>query len=126
MAYLSDLNDAEWEAISDLFSCGNYGKNRKHPIRALLNGVLYLNKTGCQWRFLPTDFPPWQTVYSFYARCQERGVWEELRHRLVGSSRLASGRDEAPHFALIDAQSVKTTQGSQARGYDGGKKSQRA
>jgi transposase len=126
MPYPSDLTDQEWSLIEDLFEVGNYGKNRRHPTRSLVNAVFYLNKTGCQWRYLPQDYPPWEAVHSFYRRARLSGLWERLLQRLVAKSRVAMGRSEQPSYGLIDSQSVKTTSASDARGIDGGKKSQRA
>lgn len=126
MPYPSDLTFAEWQLVKHLFDVGPYGKSRKHPLKRLLNAVLYVNKTGCQWRFLPKDFPPWQTVYTFFRRAKARGIWEELTTLLVKKSRVQQGRTADPSFSLIDSQSVKTTGASEGRGIDGGKKGQRA
>ena len=68
MGYPTDLTDTQWELIEDLFSVGNYGTSRKYPVRVMINAVFYLTKTGCQWRMLPKDFPPYPTVWSFYRR----------------------------------------------------------
>jgi transposase len=126
MPYPSDLSDTEWSLVEDLFAVGNYGTSRKHEIRDLLNAVFYLTKTGCQWRFLPNDFPPYSTVHSFFHRAKKRGVWEKMLQRLVSKSRVAQGRMPEPTFSLIDSQSVKTTGAANNRGIDGGKKSKRA
>ena len=122
MAYPSDLTLTEWKLVKDLFDVGAYGKGRKHSVRKLLNAVLYVNKTGCQWRFLPKDFPPWQTVYTFFRRSKARGVWERMTGLLVTQSCLQQGRQKDPSFALVDSQSVKTTGAAEGRGIDGGKK----
>jgi transposase len=87
-----------------------------------LNGVLYLNKTGCQWRLLPKDFPAYVTVWSFYRRAVKLGLWEKILACLVEKSRVDSGRSASPSYCLIDSQSVKTTSSSDERGFDGGKK----
>jgi transposase len=126
MGYPSDLTDAEYALIEDLFDVGRYGTSRKYSVRILLNAVFYITKTGCQWRQLPHDFPPYTTVHSFFFRAKQRGIWDEMLKRLVSQSRLAKGRNEDPSFALIDSQSVKTTQASEHRGIDGGKKGKRA
>jgi putative transposase len=125
MGYPSDLTDEEYALIQDLFDVGRYGTSRKHPVRSLLNAVFYLTKTGCQWRQLPNDFPPYPTVHSFFFRAKQRGIWDKLLQRLVSKSRLAKGRNENPSFALIDSQSVKTTGAAKERGIDGGKKGKR-
>lgn len=122
MAYPSDLSDKQWELIKDHFSTGNYGKSRKHSQKSLLNGVLYVVKTGCQWHFLPHDFPPFKTVYSFYKRAKDRGIWEKVMRDLVEKSRIHMGRNADPSYSLIDSQSIKTTGNAIDRGIDGGKK----
>lgn len=122
MSYPSDLTDIQWELIKGHFDTGNYGKSRKYDKRQLLNAVFYLIKTGCQWRFLPKDFPPYSTVHSFYWRTKQKGVWEKMMRDLVGKSRVSMGRRLDPSYGLIDSQSVKTTDKAQDRGIDGGKK----
>ena len=122
MKYPSDLTDKQWLAISQYFDTGNYGKSRKHSKRLLIDAVFYILKTGCQWRFLPKDYPPWKTVYSFYKRAKDKGIWEQIMQSLVEESRRRSGKDRSPSYSLIDSQSVKTTSRSECRGIDGGKK----
>ena len=119
MRYTSDLTDAQWEQIKEYFPAGNKSKYDK---RELVNAVLYLVKTGCQWRNLPKDFPNWKAVSMFYYRAQKKGVWDKILKMLVKKTRTAQGRNEEPTYALIDSQSVKTTAASENRGYDGGKK----
>lgn len=125
MAYPSDLTDKQWELIKEHFSTGNYGKSRKHRQKDLINGVLYVIKTGCQWRFLPKEYPPWKTVYSFYKRAKDKGIWEKMMRDLVKKSRIKMGRNPDPSYSLIDSQSAKTTDKAQERGIDGGKKGKR-
>lgn len=126
MRYTSNLTDEQWELIRPYVEYSNgYGNRRKHPIREVLNAILYLNKTGCQWRNLPTDFPYWKTVHTYYSRLCERGKWEEILDALNKMSRQKKGRNETPTLAIVDAQSVKTTAHGNRRGYDGGKKSER-
>ncbi len=91
----------------------------------LINGVFYVMKTGCQWHFLPKDYPPYKTVYSFYKRAKDKGIWEKMMNDLVKKSRVKGGRNPDPSYSLIDSQSVKTTGASKDRGIDGGKKNQR-
>ena len=88
----------------------------------MVNAVLYLVKTGCQWRNLPRDFPNWKAVSMFYYRAQKKGIWDEILKMLVKKSRKNVGKNEEPSYVLIDSQSVKTTSASEKRGYDGGKK----
>jgi putative transposase len=122
MRYQSDLTDDQWELIKDYFSVGNYGNRRIHSVRELVNGVFYLVKSGCQWRMLPKDFPPYSTVHTFFRRCKLRGIWEKIMSNLVEKDRLRSGRNESPSFSVIDSQSAKTTGAAEERGIDGGKK----
>ena len=122
MTYPSDLNDKQWDLIKHHFDTGNYGKSRKYSKRELTNAVFYLIKTGCQWRFLPKEYPPWKTVYSFYMRAKQSEIWEKIMRDLVKKSRMKLGRNAEPSYALIDSQSAKTTDKAEARGIDGGKK----
>jgi putative transposase len=126
MSYPSDLTDKEWELIKDHFSTGNYGKSRKHSQQHLVSAVFYVIKTGCQWRFLPKEYPPWKTVYSFYKRAKDKEIWANMMQDLVKKSRVRMGRHPDPSFSLIDSQSVKTTDKAHERGIDGGKKSKRS
>jgi len=124
MGYPTDLTDRQWELIEPYFTGENRGKHlRKHSKRELVNAVLYLNKTGCQWRLLPNDFPPHATVWSFYRRAAKSGLWGKIMDSLVKKSRVAAGRTPSPSYSLIDSKSVKTTSASEERGIDGGKKS---
>jgi transposase len=122
MTYPSDVSDEEWDLIKAQFDTGNYGKSRKYIKRELTNAVFYLIKTGCQWRFLPKEYPPWKTVYSFYMRAKQNGIWEKMMKDLVEKSRTKMGRNAEPSYSLIDSQSVKTTDKAVGRGIDGGKK----
>jgi transposase len=124
MAYGSDLTDGQWDLISKYFDTGKYGKSRKYSQRVLVNAVFYVIKTGCQWRFLPKDFPHYSTVHSFYWRAKQKGVWELIMRELVEKSRVFQGRNIHPSYGLIDSQSVKTTGKAEHRGIDGGKKDQ--
>jgi putative transposase len=126
MSYPSDLTDKQWFLIKDYFDKGNYGKSRKYSQCMLINAVFYIIKTGCQWRFLPKDYPPWKTVYSFYKRAKDKGIWESVMRSLVEKSRLQLGRNADPSYSIIDSQSVKTTSAAENRGIDGGKKNKGA
>lgn len=119
MRYTSDLTDAQWEIIKNYFPAGNKSKYEK---RELVNAVLYLVKTGCQWRNLPKDFPNWKAVSMFYYRTQKKGIWDEILKMLVRRTRKTKGKNENPTYALIDSQSVKTIYNGEKRGFDGGKK----
>jgi putative transposase len=125
MTYPSDVSDKQWEYIKKYFDTGNYGKSRKYSQRLLVNAVFYITKTGCQWRFLPKEYPYWKTVYSFYKRAKGKGVWEKIMKELVKKSRRAMGGHDEPSYGLIDSQSIKTTDKAQEKGFDGGKKDKR-
>jgi len=122
MPYPSDLSDKQWDLIKSHFDTGNYGKSRKYSKRELTNAVFYLIKTGCQWRFLPQEYPPWKSVYSFYIRARQNEIWEKMMKDLVEKIRINNGRNANPSYSLIDSQSAKTTDKAVNRGIDGGKK----
>jgi len=125
MGYPSDLTRKQWNKIKHVFENENRGKHlRTHTKRKLLNAVLYLNKTGCQWRQLPKDFPKWSTVSSFYQRAVKSGLWEKIRVLMVEEARVKAGRKAEPSYVLIDSKSVPTTSESEEVGIDGGKKSE--
>jgi transposase len=118
-AYPSDLSDRQWAEIEPLYSgLREYAWTK----RELTDAVLYFVKTGCQWRHLPHDFPPYSTVHSFYRRARISGLWDEILRHLVKKTREDAGRKAEPSYALIDSQSVKTVAASEERGIDGGKK----
>ena len=126
MGYKSDLTEKQWEVLEPVFKnyLGKYGNRAKHKKQDLVNAVLYVTKTGCQWRMLPNDFPPWKTVYGFFRRMRDRGIWEQINDLVVRKTREGANRSPNPTYALIDSQSVKTTSASVGRGIDGGKKGQ--
>ena len=98
--YPSDLSDREWEKIKEFFPAGNKSKYDK---RNLVEAVIYVVKTGCQWRALPHDYPPYSTVYNFYSRAKQKGTWEKIMQFLVKETRIKSDRTAEPHYALIDS-----------------------
>ena len=87
-----------------------------------MNAILYVNRTGCAWRYLPKDFPPWRTVYGYFAAWRDNGVLQQLHDRLRDQARIAAGRDPRPTAAVIDSQSVRAadTVPRASRGYDAG------
>lgn len=114
------MTDSQWEIIKTILKKEKY-RNIENK-REQINAVFYVVKTGCQWRNLPKDFPNWKTVYSFYRRACLNGIWIKIQKELVKKTRILSGKNENPTYALIDSQSVKTASGNENRGYDGGKK----
>ena len=117
--YPSDLTDKQWEEIAPLFTGM---RNCTWSKRELTNVVLYFVDSGCKWRQLPHDFPPYSTVHSFYRRARISGLWDKILEHLVKKTRTGAGRKENPSYALVDSQSVKTVAASEERGIDGGKK----
>lgn len=109
-SYPRDLSDADWAQIAPHLPEAGVGRPRKYTQRELLNAILYLTRTGCSWRYLPHDFPPWQAVYAYFRRCQRAGYWERLNDRLREQVRQTLGRAAEPSVVIIDSQSVKTTE----------------
>jgi putative transposase len=123
MRYTSDLTDAEWQLIDCCFPkpCQT-GRPRQHSHRELLNAIFYLTKTACQWRNLPEHFAPWGTVYHYFRAWKHNGLWVAIHTRLREQVRQEEGRKRHPSAAILDSQSVKSTETSDERGYDAGKK----
>jgi len=122
--YPSDLNDAEWRIIARQIPPPKPGgRPPKYTRRMILNAIFYLNRSGCQWRMLPGDFPPRSTVFGYFAAWRKTGVWERINGRLREAVRKREGRKPSPTAAILDSQSVKgAEQGGEAIGYDAGKK----
>jgi transposase len=117
LRYGSDLDDAEWQVLEPLLPrAATTGRQRGWPMRELLNAIFYVLRSGCPWRMLPEHFPPHQTTYRWFARLRDDGVWESLNHRLVMLDRECAGREASPSAAVMDSQSVKTTEAGGPRG----------
>ncbi|MFI8537502.1 IS5 family transposase [Streptomyces aquilus] len=132
-AYPSDLSDARWELIEPVLSAWrferrgralDFGRPPRHDLREIMNAILYVDRTGCQWAYLPHDFPPHQTVYGYFAKWQADGIFAQLNGLLRELVRQQEGKHRHPSACVIDAQSVKTATSVPARtqGIDAGKK----
>lgn len=130
--YPTDLTDAEWEIVKIFIPEAVWFLNLqepKYPRREIVNAIFYRERTGCQWRNLPHDFPPWNQVYGYYSKWRDDGTIEALHNALRDQVRRqtphADGtpRSDAPNVCIVDSQSVKTSEeGEEKRGYDAGKK----
>jgi len=118
--YPTNVSNSQWQIISKFL---DVERNRKYDLREIVNGILYLVKTGCQWRLLPGNFPRWQIVYYYFSAWKRNDIWEQIHESLVERIRKKAGKNEEPTVGIIDAQSVKSTLvSSQEKGFDAGKK----
>jgi transposase len=131
-AYPSDLSDARWALIAPRLTAwrqaradaGVGGRTASHDLREIFNAILYVNRTGIAWRYLPHDLPPWQTVYGYFTAWTTEGIFTELNYDLTGLARTRAGRSPQPSAGVIDSQSVKTSTNASlaTQGIDAGKK----
>ena len=122
--YPSDLTDAQWERIAPLFpKPSGRGRRRKSSYREIVNAIRYLSRTGCAWRLVPHDLPHWKTTYTYFRLWRLAGLWEKIHERLRDETRRAAGRKASPRAAILESQSVQTTEkGDSAAATTRGKK----
>lgn len=113
LAYPSDLSDAQWQQIQAVLpkaKSGRTGRPRTYALREIWNAIFYQARTGCEWRYLPHDLPPWEDVWDHFCRWRDSGTLEAVHDALREQVRLQEGREATPSAAIIDSQSVKTAQ----------------
>lgn len=122
MAYETDITEEQWPLIQPLFPV-NTGRGRPMvlDLQMVINAIFYLVRTGCQWRNLPKDFPKWQSVYYYFRKWSKDGTWQKINEAVRKLERQKRGREPEPTGAIVDSQSVKTTEAGGVRGFDGGK-----
>lgn len=108
--YPTDLTDAQWVILEPMLPLYWTGRPRTHDQRVIVNAILYVLRSGCTWRMLPNDLPPWTSVYYYFRKWRDDGTWERLNHELRRRERVRQGRDPEPSAVIIDSQSVKTTE----------------
>lgn len=120
--YPTDLNDTQWSKIRPYLPAeASTGRPREHGWRKILNGIFYILQSGCSWRMLPRDLPPWKTVYHYFRVWRLNGTWERLNRLLREKVRLKFGKKRQSSATILDSQSIKTSEGGRECGFDAGK-----
>jgi len=120
--YDTDLTDDQFALVEPFLPRRKRTGRPPANLRQVLNAIVYLVRSGCQWRLLPHDFPPWSTVHTWYRRWRKDGTWDHVNEALAPQVRRQAGRNPSPRSSAVDSQSVKTTEMGGVRGFDGGKK----
>jgi len=120
--YSTDVTHRQWQLIRQLLPARS--KLGRRPIcrKRMINAMLYIARTGCQWRMLPKSFPNWSTVYGVFWKWRNDGTWQRIHDALRAKARKAVGKKSTPTVAIVDSQSIRTAEGGEERGYDAAKK----
>ena len=122
MAYPSNITDTQWQVIEKELESEMVQRKRIRPLRSIIDAIFYVNKGGISWRMMPSDLPPWQTVYYYYRQWRQNGFWQWLHDFLYMKVRRKHGKESSPSVGIMDSQSVKTCQMGGQRGYDPAKR----